>query len=215
MFTNLILFGILNEIQDYLESDFSFPLLNSTYNMNGKTFQKCYYYSQDLQFEPDLLKRIGISDKQEFFALLFRRNSIQLENYRSFTIRAYDKEFIQTLVDSGLLPKDYSGKVRMVNLTLQVKPYSNVTRYVYEFEENFLLDWVGHGSIDINIPLNSEVTLTTKLGYSCEPFQEILKENPSKKVFTGSFEINLEFPLVKLSAEKYPLIKDINEIVYA
>jgi hypothetical protein len=214
MFLNPVLFGILKSIQDYLQDETDFPLVLLDYHLGSTVFKKCFFFSEELQPNPDLLKRISTLSQREFFLLLYRRNSIQIENYRKFDIRAYSKDYIQSLVSSGLFPEDYKGNVRLAKVSIQVKPYSNVSSYVYEFEELFFMDWVGQGSIEVSVPLREDVEFTFNLGYNCEPWQEVSKENPTKRLFTGTFEIELEFPLVKLDKTKSKLIKDIVHILY-
>jgi len=214
MLSDFYIFGVLKSLQDYLEDTFDFPLVKTPYSTPHFTFQKSFYFSPDLQTVPDGLKRVGLSKQSKFFLLLYNRSSFQIQNYRRFDIQAYSREYLKSLVEAGLIPYNYKGRYRLAEITLRLKPLTNVFRYQYEFEEMFFLDWVGHGSLDISVPLTDEITFDTKIGIKCEPFLEIVKEYPDKKLFSGTFEITFEVPILSLNKEKIGIIKTIRDIIY-
>ena len=209
MFASVVLKAIMDDLQTYL-TGFEYPLLLSNYTLNGVTFQRCYYYSQNLSFDSSLLKKIGKSSSEKFLGILFNRSPFEIENNRRFNIRYLSKSTIQTLIASGSLPEDWTGTYKEVSMRVSVRLYSNVLEYITNFEDYYILDLFGLKTIPFNVDLSGNVI---NLNASCnyELFTNIEKEEG--KLFYGEFSIETKFPVIKLiGITKF--IQEIENIVY-
>lgn len=209
MYIPVVLKAVLDDFQNWILSvDSTIPLLSTQYVLDGNTYEKCYYYSPNLEFDDRLVKKISSYQGERFIGILFDRSPVEAINYRRHNVRAYSKLFIST----NLPVEDYSGKMRIVSMGIKWRIFSNNYDDLINLEEYFVIDKVGREMLTTAVQLQNGIDFQFILNYESQIWEENSVVDMDKRLYTGSGSFKVEFPLVILR-EPIKYIKEINEVI--